>query len=81
MISVIYLAIGIMMLYSVRNPLAHKSFLDFVVIANILHATVMVLYAKNLLHLTVDVIPIGLMGALPLLFYPWGLSNFLRFRN
>ena len=80
MIGVIYFAMGIIMIFSARNPLAHKSFLDFVILANILHAFVMVLFAKNLFHLIVDVIPIGLMGVLPLLFYPWGLSKFLRYR-
>ncbi|MDH3876203.1 MAG: hypothetical protein OET18_00055 [Desulfobacterales bacterium] len=80
MIGVIYFAMGIIMIFSASNPLSHKSFLDFVIIANILHAIVMVLFAKNLFHLIVDVIPIGLMGVLPLLFYPWGLSKFLRYR-
>jgi hypothetical protein len=78
MISVIYLAMGIIMIISAHNPLAHKSFLDFVIIANILHTIVMIVYAKNFLHLIVDVLPIGLMGVLPLLFYPWGFSKFLR---
>jgi hypothetical protein len=48
-------------------------------IANILHAIVMVVYAKSLLHLIVDAIPIGLMGVLPLLFYPWDFSKFIRY--
>jgi hypothetical protein len=78
MISVMYFAMGIIMIFSARNPLVHKSFLDFIIIANILHAIVMVIYTKNFLHLIVDALPIGLMGVLPLLFYPWGLSKFLR---
>ena len=79
MISVIYFAMGIIMILSAGNPLAHKSFLDFVIIANILHAIIMILYAKNFLHLIMDAIPIGIMGMLPLLFYPWGLGKFLRY--
>ena len=81
MISGIYFAMGIIMIFSTNNPLAHKSFLDFVIIANILHAIAMVIYAKNFLHLIVDAIPIGLMGMLPLLFYPWGLSKLFRYRS
>jgi len=81
MISVIYFAMGIIMIVSAGNPLRHKSFLDFVIIANILHAIVMVVYAKNFLHLIVDAIPIGLMGVLPLLFYPWGLSKIFRYQD
>ena len=81
MIGVIYFAMGIIMILSASNPLAHKSFLDFVIISNILHVIVMVVYAKNILHLIVDVIPIGLMGVLPLIFYPWGLSRFLRYSS
>jgi hypothetical protein len=80
MISVIYFAMGIIMIFSAGNPLAHKSFLDFVIIANILHAIVMVVFAKNLLHLIVDAIPIGFMGVLPLSFYPWGLSKLFRYQ-
>jgi hypothetical protein len=80
MISVIYFAMGIIMIFSAGNPIAHESFLDFVIIANIRHEIVMVVYAKNFLHLIVDAIPIGLMGLLPLLFYPWSLSKFLRYR-
>lgn len=78
MISVIYLAMGIIMIFSSGNPLVHKSFLDFVILANILHSIIMIVFAENILHLIVDAIPIGLMGVLPLLFYPWGLSRFLR---
>ena len=81
MISVIYFAMGIIMIFSAGNPLAHKSFLDFVIIANLLHAIVMIVYAKNIFHLIVDAIPIGLMGALPLIFYPWGLSKFFHYQH
>ena len=80
MISVIYFAMGIIMLCSAGNPLAHKSFLDFVILANIFHASVMVIYAKNLFHLVVDSLSIGLMGIIPLFFYPWGLRKFLSYK-
>ena len=81
MISVFYLSMGIVMILSAKNPLAHKSFLDFVIIANILHAFVMVISAKNIFHVVVDSLSIGLMGVLPLLFYPWGLRRFLSFQH
>ena len=35
MISAFYLAMGIIMIFPAKNPLAHKSFLDFVIIATI----------------------------------------------
>jgi len=81
MIGVIYFAMGIIMIFSASNPLAHKSFLDFVILANILHSFVMVIYAKNLFHIVVDFLSIGLMGVLPLLFYPWGLRKFLTYQH
>lgn len=81
MFGVTYFAMGIIMIFSARNPLAHKSFLDFVILANILHAFVMVVYAKNLFHLVVDFLSIGLMGVLPLFFYPWGLRKFLAYQR
>ena len=77
MMSSIYFAIGIIMILCSRNPLSHKSFIDFIVIANILHAIVMIVYAENLMHIG-DALIIGAIGVLPLLFYPWGLRNFLK---
>jgi len=68
-------------IFSASNPLAHKSFLDFVISANILNAFVMAIYAKNFLHIVVDSLFIGLMGILPLFFYPWGLRKFLAFQH
>jgi len=78
MIGSIYFAMGIIMLMTAKNPLSHKSFVDFVVVANIFHAIVMILFAQNIFHLG-DAALIGLMGVLPLLFYPWSLKNFLRY--
>lgn len=78
MLGSIYFAMGIIMLIVAKNPLSHKSFVDFVVIANIFHAIVMIVFAQNIFHL-VDAALIGQMGVLPLLFYPWGLKNLLRY--
>ena len=77
MISSIYFAMGIIMILCSRNPLSHKSFIDFIVVANIFHSIVMFVYAENLMHIG-DALVIGAMGVLPLLFYPWGLRKFLK---
>jgi len=77
MISSIYFAMGIIMILVSRNPLSHKAFIDFIVIANIFHAIVMFVYAENFMHMG-DAIIIGAMGILPLLFYPWGIKKFLK---
>ena len=77
MIGTIYSAMGIIMIFSASNPLAHKLFLDFVILANILHAFVMAIYAENFFHIVVDALFIGLMGIVPLFFYPWGMKKFL----
>ncbi len=77
MMASLYLAMGVVMVFAARSPEKHKAFVDFLVIANILHALVMLVAAQNTLQIVLDVIPIGVMGVLPLLFYPWGLSNFL----
>ncbi|MHA2062116.1 MAG: hypothetical protein ACW963_07500 [Candidatus Sifarchaeia archaeon] len=66
------------MLTIAKNPLSNKSFVDFVVVANIFHAIVMTVFAQNIFHLG-DAALIVLMGVLPLLFYPWGLEDFLRY--
>ncbi len=81
MISVIYLTMGIVMIFSASNPVAHKSFLDFVIIANILHAGVMLIYARNVYHVVIDVTSVGAMGILPLFFYPWRIKNFLKYNE
>jgi hypothetical protein len=79
MISGLYFCMGLVMILAAKKPLSHKSFVDFLVIANICHAVVMIIYARNALHLLVDVPSVGLIGVLPLFFYPWGLKNFLRY--
>jgi hypothetical protein len=77
MIASLYLAMGVVMVFAARNPEKHKAFVDFLVIANILHASVMLVTAQKMLQIVLDVLPIGAMGILPLVFYPWGLRNFL----
>ncbi len=79
MISSIYLAMGIIMLRIARDPLPHQAFIDFLVIANLGHALVMLIYAENLWHILFDAGAIALTGGLPLIFYPWGLRRFLRY--
>jgi hypothetical protein len=77
MIGSIYFAMGLIMLRSAKNPLCHKSFIDFVIMANIFHALVMLIYAEHALQLVLDVGFIGAMGLLPLLCYPWQTGTFL----
>ena len=79
MLSVLYLAMGLVMVVCAKKPDRHKSFLDFLVIGNCLHAAVMIIYADNMFHILIDSVSVGLMGLLPLFFYPWGLRNFLRY--
>jgi type III secretory pathway component EscR len=79
MVSSIYLAMGIVMIRIARNPLPHKAFIDFLVIANLAHALVMLIFAEHIWHIIIDVGAIALMGALPLFFYPWGLRKFLQY--
>jgi hypothetical protein len=79
MLSAIYLTMGIVMLAVAQRPLMHKAFIDFVILGNCLHAIVMLVYAQHGLHITIDVLGIGMMGLAPLFFYPWGLRSFLRY--
>ena len=79
MMSSIYLAMGIVMVLIARNPLPHKAFIDFLVVANLGHAFVMLIFSKNVWQVVFDVGAIALMGALPLFFYPWGLRLLLRY--
>ncbi len=79
MMSSIFVAMGIVMILIAKNPRAHKAFVDFIIISNIFHAIVMLIYAQNVMQILADVTVVGAMGVLPLWFYPWGLKNFLRF--
>lgn len=77
MMSIVYFSLGIVMLFSARNPARHQTFVDFVILANVLHAVVMAITAQTTAQYLLDVLPIGIMGLLPLLFYPWGIKNYL----
>ena len=69
------------MLTAARQPESSKTFLDFVILGNMLHALTMVLFLENFFQLIFDVVTIGAMGLLPLLFYPWKLKKFLKPQN
>ena len=77
MMASLYFSMGVVMVFAARNPEKHKSFVDFLVLGNILHALVMLITVQNATQIMLDVIPIGLMGILPLFFYPWEIRNFL----
>lgn len=77
MISSIYLAMGIAMIAAARQPDGRKAFVDFLIVANLFHALVMTLMAQHLWQILLDALPIALMGTMPLVFYPWGIQNFL----
>ena len=77
MLSVLYLAMGVVMVAAARDPMDHKALVD-VVLGNVLHALVMVVYAEHALHIVLDVVGIGAMGVIPLFVYPWGVRRFLR---
>ncbi|MHA2105716.1 MAG: hypothetical protein ACW981_20000 [Candidatus Hodarchaeales archaeon] len=78
MISVLYFSLGIVMVFASKNPGSHKLFIDFVILTNILHALVMLLFITNIYQIIFDVVTIGLMGLIPLLIYPWDLKSFLQ---
>lgn len=78
MIAGIYLAMGLIMVLSAKKPLEQKSFVDFLILANLVHAIIMLGTARNIYQIIFDVIPIGLMGLIPLIIYPWKKRNFLR---
>jgi hypothetical protein len=79
MVGSMYLAMGIVMLCISKKPEAHKGFIDFIVMANIFHAIVMIVFAQKPSHIYLDAGFIGLMGVLPLLMYPWGVNRFLKY--
>lgn len=78
MVGSLYFAMGIVMLVVARNPMEHRAFLEFAILGNILHAAVMVAFAKNAIQLVVDAGFVGVMGFALLALYPWGVRNFLR---
>lgn len=70
---------GLVMLRAAKTPVKHKTFVDFIIIGNILHSVIMVTHAQTIFHIVVDAGFIGAMGVIPLVFYPWGLKTFLRY--
>ena len=81
MIGSIYLALGISMMRTAAAPENHKGFIDFVVLANVSHAFVMLVFAQKPVHIYLDAGFVAVVGVLPLLLYPWGLKNFLRYQK
>ena len=79
MMSGIYFSMGILMVLTARNFKNHKGFVDFIILANAIHAIIMAIYAENIIHIVVDAGGIGLMALIPLIIYPWGTRNFLRY--
>lgn len=79
MVGSIYLAIGVVMVSISKEPMRHKGFIDFLILANLLHASVMVIWAQKASHVYIDAVFIGETGVVPLILYPWSLSNFLRY--
>ncbi len=77
MISSLYFSMGFIMLVTARQPERHKAFVDFIILGNTLHALVMAILAQTPFQFLLDVIPIGAMGLRPVLFYPWGVRQFL----
>lgn len=78
MLSSIYFALGIVMIRVAPRPNNHKSLIDFIVLANVLHAAVMVIFTRHLGHIF-DAVVIGAMGIIPMFIYPWGWKSFLRY--
>ena len=78
MIAGIYVSMGIGMIAAAPDPRTHKAFIDFVILANLVHAAIMTATARSVLQIVVDVVPIAAMGILPLICYPWGIKNVFR---
>lgn len=80
MIGGIYIALGIVMVVASKEPMKHKLFVDFIVLMNIFHNVVMIYFGitEQPMHLFGDVLWIGALAVIPLIFYPWGLRNFLK---
>jgi predicted MFS family arabinose efflux permease len=79
MMSGIYFSMGVIMVSIASDPLKHKGFIDFIILANFIHAAIMVIFAENAWHLVADALGIMLMALIPLCIYPWGLKQFLRY--
>lgn len=75
------MAMGIVMIMVARSPENHKSFIDFLIVSNLLHALVMVIFARKPSHIYIDSGFIGIMGIIPLILYPWPIRKFLTYSN
>jgi O-antigen ligase len=64
MLSTVYLAMASVMIAASKNPLDHKSFIDFLILANLAHANMMLFSARNWWHM-LDVLAVGSLVALP----------------
>jgi hypothetical protein len=54
MMASLYFTMGIVMLFATRNPEGSKLFIDFLVIANIIHAVVMLIFIQNSIQLFLE---------------------------
>lgn len=79
MVGSLYMAMGVIMLLIAKQPNKHKAFIDFIVVGNVLHAFVMILFAQKPGHIVLDSGYILMMGIIPLLLYPWPRKRFLRY--
>lgn len=79
MVGSLYMAMGIVMVLIAKKAPENKGFIDFIVVGNILHASVMAIYAQKPEHLYLDALFILIMGLIPLFIYPWPLKTFLRY--
>ncbi|MFW9838362.1 MAG: DUF6632 domain-containing protein [Candidatus Thorarchaeota archaeon] len=78
MMSGIYFSFGLVMILAARDPTKHKLFIDFLILSNIIHAFIMIVFAQTVIQIVVDAGLIGLMGLLPLFVYPWGIRILFR---
>ena len=81
MVGSIYMAMGIIMVLVAKYPKKHKGFIDFIIVSNILHAIVMIVFAQRPSHIYLDSGFIGAMGIIPLFLYPWPLRKFLNYNS
>ncbi|MFW9814280.1 MAG: hypothetical protein ACFFF9_17595 [Candidatus Thorarchaeota archaeon] len=78
MMSGIYFSMGVVMILAAKTPNRHKLFVDFLILSNIIHSIIMIIFAQNILQIIFDAGLIGLMGFLPLFIYPWGIRSLFR---
>jgi hypothetical protein len=54
---------------------------DHTILANLLHAPVMVIYARHVLRIFLDATFVGSRGVILLIAYPWGIRQFLGYER